>query len=274
MTDLMKYQYLSTAVTLLVASLLVIAFASYYRHKKVMAKALSKAELRWKSSDMKLEDMSTEETDEILDKTATQLLEALKRGDLSSVKIVSVYIKRCIEHGRLHNAITEEFFDEALRAAAESDLRRSMGTEPRLLEGIPISVKDCFDQVGADSTCGLASHVNNPKGKDCPALHMLRQAGAIPLVRSNVPPILMAWETSNNVFGSTKNPWNVSRIVGGSSGGEGALIASRSSVLGIGTDIGGSLRIPASCCGLYSLKPTTRRVTTAGDLDSFLALHL
>ncbi len=74
----------------------------------------------------------------------------------------------------------------------------------------------------------------------------------------------MAWETSNNVFGTTCNPWNRKRVTGGSSGGEAALLASRCSPLGLGTDIGGSLRIPAACCGVYSLKPTTRRVSTAG----------
>jgi Asp-tRNA(Asn)/Glu-tRNA(Gln) amidotransferase A subunit family amidase len=89
-------------------------------------------------------------------------------------------------------------------------------------------------------------------------------SGAIPFVRSNVPPILMAWETANSVFGQTSNPWNKTRVSGGSSGGEAALISSRCSPLGIGTDIGGSLRIPAACCGIYSLKPTTRRVTTLG----------
>ena len=86
--------------------------------------------------------------------------------------------------------------------------------------------------------------------------------GAIPFVRSNVPPILMAWETDNHAYGSTLNPWNKDRVAGGSSGGEAVLISSRSSPLGIGTDIGGSVRIPASICGIYSLKPTTGRCST------------
>jgi hypothetical protein len=260
----MNCEYGSAAVVVIVVSGIIFALSSHYRHKKVTANAMRKVEKRWKSAEVKLDNISPAESDRILNMSVTQLMETMNKGNLSSVKVVSVYIKRCIEQGRQYNATTEEFFGEALKAAAESDTRRANGIEPRYLEGIPISVKDCFDQVGADSTCGLASYVDNPKEKDCVALHLLRQAGAIPLVRSNVPPILMAWETNNNIFGPTKNPWNEKRVVGGSSGGEGALIAARASVLGIGTDIGGSVRIPASCCGLYSLKPTTRRISTAG----------
>lgn len=95
-------------------------------------------------------------------------------------------------------------------------------------------------------------------------MELLRDAGAIPFVRSNVPQALMLPETDNNVWGRTSNPWDVSRSVGGSSGGEGGLIAFGASPLGIGTDIGGSIRNPAHVCGIVGLKPTPHRISHQG----------
>lgn len=223
--------------------------------------------------------------EKILNMNINELKYLMNNNQLNSIELISLYIQRCITIGNDLNAITQDLYLEALEMAKLSDERRLAGKPIRLLEGIPFSVKDCFDQKGMDSTCGLASRVGQASQRDCPIIQMLKNEGyyyyeynlitylfnylliymligGIPIVRSNVPPILMAWETSNNVFGTTLNPWNPLKITGGSSGGEAALISSRCSPIGIGTDIGGSLRIPAACCGIYSFKPTTKRLTT------------
>jgi Asp-tRNA(Asn)/Glu-tRNA(Gln) amidotransferase A subunit family amidase len=172
--------------------------------------------------------------------------------------------------GQLTHATTDELFEEALEMAKRVDERiaaRAEATDkstPGVLEGNPISVKDCFDQRGVDNTCGLAARCFRPKEADGLIISLLREAGAIPFVRTNVPQALMLPESMNVIYGTTANPWNMERTPGGSSGGEAALLAARGSVLGVGSDIGGSLRIPAHYCGVYSFKPTPARLTLHG----------
>lgn len=212
-----------------------------------------------------LEEVSAEEEQSILALDATGLLAAMAAGRLTSAKITSLYIRRARMQGQRLNATTAECFDEAVAAARESDERRKADpTSTRPLEGLPISLKDCFDQKGFDSTTGIKARVGKPFAEDGLYCKVLRNAGAIPFVRTNVPPLLLSWETDNAVFGRTVNPWNTERGAGGSSGGEGALIAARGSPLGFGTDIGGSVRIPSALNGIYGIKPTSGRVSTSG----------
>ena len=131
-----------------------------------------------------------------------------------------------------------------------------------LLEGLPISVKDQFDQKGFHSTCGMMARLDAPKRQDGLLLAKLRAQGAIPFVRSNAPQLCLAPESDNRIWGATRNPYNLARTSGGSSGGESALLASGASPLGIGTDIGGSVRIPACYCGLAAFKPSSARVSS------------
>lgn len=254
----------------LISLVLVVIIASYivYRyinHRSLMnkvsqiVKQRNSAHLNDIQKKLKL---PTYDNDKILNMKINELITSMNNFEFTSVELVSLYISRCLEIGKEINAITQHLYLDALESAQLSDERRLTNKSSRLLEGIPFSVKDCFDQRGCDSTCGLASRVGEASQHDCPLIQMLKHEGGIPFVRSNVPPILMAWETSNNVFGTTLNPWNTSKVTGGSSGGEAALISSRCSPIGIGTDIGGSLRIPAACCGIYSLKPTTKRLST------------
>lgn len=132
------------------------------------------------------------------------------------------------------------------------------------LFGIPVSIKDCIIQKGCDSTCGSAARASSPMKDDGLVLQLLRDAGLLPYVRSNVPQLLMMAETENALFGVTNNPWDLTRTPGGSSGGESALIASGCSPIGIGTDIGGSIRIPAHFTGIVGFKPTPRRMSSLG----------
>eukprot|EP01101_Sappina_pedata_P000878 TRINITY_DN11022_c0_g1_i1.p1 TRINITY_DN11022_c0_g1~~TRINITY_DN11022_c0_g1_i1.p1 ORF type:complete len:608 (+),score=116.51 TRINITY_DN11022_c0_g1_i1:254-1825(+) len=188
----------------------------------------------------------------------------MEKGVLTSEKIMRAYCLRAKQVGALTNAVTEEFYDEAIIQAQESDLRRRNGEMPGLLEGLPISLKDQIDQKGADSTCGNSARCYNPATKDGLLVKLIRSEGGIPFVRSNAPQSLNMPETDNVVYGRASNPRDPTRSPGGSSGGEGALVSSGASVLGVGTDIGGSIRIPSHFCGITSFKPTNQRVTRAG----------
>lgn len=130
------------------------------------------------------------------------------------------------------------------------------------LHGLPVSLKDNFNLKGLDATVGFASHVDDPAAYDSTLATILEDAGAVFYVKTNVPTAMMIAESVNNVFGRTVNPRNRQVTSGGSSGGESALIAFKGSCLGVGTDIGGSLRIPAACTGIFTLKPSFGRFPT------------
>lgn len=145
--------------------------------------------------------------------------------------------------------MTEIFFEEAIENARALDRQRKENpNQPlRALEGIPISLKDSFCIVGKDSTIGMTCFVNKPATQDSALVKLLKSLGAILYCKTNVPQSLMTADSDNNVYGRTLNPHNTNLTAGGSTGGEGALIALRGSVLGVGTDIAGSIRIPSLC---------------------------
>lgn len=130
------------------------------------------------------------------------------------------------------------------------------------LHGLPISLKDNFNLKGLDATVGFVSHIGDPAPYDAALAEVLENAGAVFYVKTNVPTAMMIAESVNHVFGRTVNPRNRNLTSGGSSGGEAALLAFKGSPLGIGTDIGGSLRIPAACSGIFTLRPSFGRFPT------------
>ena len=209
-------------------------------------------------------DISPELKTRILSATVTELLSMLESGDVTSEILVRVYSNRCHEVGYGLNNVTEECYDEALEAARRSDAKRAAGEPLGLLEGIPVSIKHHIDQVGFDSDCGTAARCNKPATKDSVVVQLLREQGAIPFVRSQIPQCLMVPESDNFVWGRSINPYDALRTTGGSSGGEGGLLASKASPLGVGTDIGGSIRIPAHFCGVFGFKPTPSRTSRKG----------
>lgn len=157
-------------------------------------------------------------------------------------------------------------FDEAIARAKEVDdhLERT-GKPIGPLHGLPISVKDSFKIIGRDASIGYASLCFKPAEINSALIEMLLQAGAVIHCKTNIPLTLQALDSHNNVFGRVLNPANLKLTAGGSSGGEGALIAMRGSVLGVGTDVGGSIRIPAMCNGLVGVKPSHGRIPYAGQ---------
>ncbi|KAL5340222.1 amidase signature domain-containing protein [Aspergillus crustosus] len=131
-----------------------------------------------------------------------------------------------------------------------------------------LTLQDCFNVRGYDSTLGFVSFIGRKAEANAPLVDILLELGAVIYVKTNIPQTLMSADSDNNVFGRVLNPHNISPTAGGSSGGEGALIAMRGSILGIGTDIAGSIRIPALCCGTFGFKPTAGRIPFAGQTSA------
>ncbi|NXM72197.1 VDHAP protein, partial [Serilophus lunatus] len=134
--------------------------------------------------------------------------------------------------------------------------------EKGLLYGIPISIKDHINCKGHISSGGMVKFLGQVKEEDSVIVHVLKHQGAIPFVKTNIPQTMINYDCSNLIFGQTLNPLNHQKSPGGSSGGEGALIAGGGSILGIGSDVAGSIRLPSSFCGLCGLKPTGNRIST------------
>lgn len=204
----------------------------------------------------------------ILSLPATRLVEEMKAGRLTCVQVMATYIERAASFGRELNLTGEELFSEALEAAAAADHQRE--TEPEsmgLLFGLPISIKDHIIQRGCSASGGVIKNASKIYDSDSDLVAVLRNEGAIPFVRSNLTQVMMWFETESNLYGRAENPWDRIRSTGGSSGGEAGLVSARCSPLGIGSDIGGSIRTPAGWCGIYGFKPTPQRVRFDGVLS-------
>lgn len=161
------------------------------------------------------------------------------------------------------NCLSETCFQRALETASRLDEHLARTGEPvGPLHGLPVSLKDNFHLRGLDATVGFTAHVGDPAAEDATLATLLAGAGAVFYVKTNVPTAMMIAESVNNTLGRTVHPRNRQLTSGGSSGGESALLALRGSPLGVGTDIGGSLRIPAACAGLFTLRPSFGRFPT------------
>ncbi|KAK5107528.1 hypothetical protein LTR62_001058 [Meristemomyces frigidus] len=200
------------------------------------------------------------------DYDATALVAELGSGRLSSVDVINAFSKRAAIAQQLVNCLTETFFNDALaRAQFLDDHLKRTGKPIGPLHGLPISLKDTFKVKGYDASVGCAAFCFKPAMQNSALVDLLFKLGAILYCKTNVPLTMMALDSHNNVFGRTLNPANMRLTAGGSSGGEGALLALQGSILGIGTDVGGSIRIPAMCNGLVGVKPSHGRVPYAGQ---------
>ncbi|EEH09735.1 fatty-acid amide hydrolase [Histoplasma capsulatum G186AR] len=185
-----------------------------------------------------------------------------------SVMVTDKYDSRAAICHQLTRCLTEPLFEQALDRASELDAHfKRTGETMGPLHGLPISVKDTYDIKGIDSTTGLACLAFKPATENSPLVDLLLNLGAIIVAKTNIPQTLGALDSVNNLFGRTLNPLNRKLTPGGSSGGEGVLVAMRGSMIGFGTDIGGSIRIPAMCLGIYGFKPSTGRVPFGGQMS-------
>ncbi|KAJ7040376.1 general amidase [Mycena alexandri] len=208
---------------------------------------------------------------EITESTVATLLANLASSKWSSVQVTTSFYKRAIVAQQLTNCLTEIFRDRALARAKELDEHlEKTGKVVGALHGLPISLKDQIGIKGIESSMGYVSWVGKVVEKNSVLVDILESLGAVPFVKTNIPQTLMWPETFNHVFGRTSNPYNRSLTSGGSSGGEGALIALKGSPLGVGSDIGGSVRIPAAFCGIYGFRPSYNRIPYAGCANSMV----
>ncbi|KFZ67361.1 Vitamin D3 hydroxylase-associated protein, partial [Podiceps cristatus] len=199
------------------------------------------------------------QTDAILSLTLLELTGRLQEGSLSPKTVLCTYLEKASAFPQLTQQTNclRHFIPECEEQLQEIRWQREKG----LLYGIPVSIKDHISHKGHLSTCGLVQCLDTPVQEDSVLVKVLKRQGAIPFAMTNVPQSLFNYDCSNPIFGQTLNPLNHQKSPGGSSGGEGALIAGGGSILGIGSDIGGSIRLPSSFCGLCGLKPTAERLS-------------
>lgn len=203
---------------------------------------------------------------------AIKLSQQIKSGHISSEEVVESFITRIKRINPIINAVVDKRFQQALKEAREidrklNDVRDGIGDKSILqspLLGVPMSVKETIAIDGYSFTGGLLSRKFVKAPKYAQAVDLLMRAGVIPIALTNIPEMTMWWDSSNPLYGATNNPYDLSRIPGGSSGGEAALITSAGSVVGIGSDLAGSIRIPANFCGIFGHKPTPFVVSTEG----------
>jgi Asp-tRNA(Asn)/Glu-tRNA(Gln) amidotransferase A subunit family amidase len=193
--------------------------------------------------------------------TIKSLLSALSSQKLSSVAVTTAFCKRAAIAQQLTNCITEPLFKSAITRAKQLDeYLRENGRLWGPLHGLPVSVKDTFNIKGVDTSIGLASLCFKPATSNSPLIDLLHSLGCVIITKTNIPQTLASLDSVNNVFGRCMNPANRLMTAGGSSGGEGVIVAMKGCMLGWGTDVGGSIRVPAMCNGVYGLKPSNGRI--------------
>jgi Asp-tRNA(Asn)/Glu-tRNA(Gln) amidotransferase A subunit family amidase len=197
---------------------------------------------------------------------AASLVSKMGSRTLSAKEVTLAFCKRAAIAQQLTNCIAEPLFISALQRAHFLDqFLAEKGRPLGPLHGLPISMKDSFNITGVDSSIGLAALCFRPAKANSPLVDMLLSLGCVIIAKTNVPQTLAALDTNNNVFGRTLNPINRLVTAGGSSGGEGVLVAMKGSIVGVGTDIGGSIRVPAMCNGVYGFKPSVGRMPHGGQ---------
>ncbi|MGJ3238052.1 MAG: amidase [Anaerolineae bacterium] len=198
--------------------------------------------------------------------SAAEIARQIRAQAVTVSEVVEAHITRIEQVNPMINAVITPTFEQARQQAREADERiAQLGTDdlPPLF-GVPVTIKDCWSVAGVRFTGGSSYHRDDIAEQDAEVVRRLKEAGAIILGKTNLPDMCWSGETVNPVFGRTNNPHNVNYSAGGSSGGEGAIIAAGGSPLGIGSDIAGSVRIPAAMNGCVSIKPTAGRVPS-GD---------
>jgi fatty acid amide hydrolase len=205
----------------------------------------------------------------IIGSGAIEIAQKIANGEISICEVVEAHIARIEEVNPNLNAVIIPLFEQAKREAIAADAALYRGDKLGELHGVPITIKGCFDVRGTVSTMGLSLESQTEATQNAVMVERLKQAGAIILGKTNVPQMCASNQTDNPVYGRTVNPWNSERSSGGSTGGEAAIIAAGGSCLGLGSDFGGSVRMPAHACGINSIKPTSFRLTLSGHAPFF-----
>ncbi len=198
---------------------------------------------------------------------AVQLADGIRSGKFTSRDLLELYLDRIDRLNPAINAVVTLDADRARIAADEADAALARGDDVGPLHGLPVTIKDAIETEGIRSTGGAVELTDHVPAQDAPAVARLKDAGAIVFGKTNAPRWSGDIETFNELFGGSNNPWNVDHITGGSSGGSAAAVAAGLTSFELGTDIGGSVRIPSHCCGVFGLKPSFGVVPQRGYLD-------
>ncbi len=199
--------------------------------------------------------------------SAREQLDLLSSGDISAAELLEAHVARCAEVNAVINAVVRQDLAAARARARELDRLRQQGHRAGALHGLPVTIKDTFDVAGMPAPSGAPEYAKRPPhAADAAAVARLRAAGAVIWGKTNTPYLAGDNQTNNAVHGRTSNPWDLSRTPGGSSGGAAAALATGITPLELGSDIGGSLRIPAHFCGVAALKPTFGRTPIRGHV--------
>jgi amidase len=222
-----------------------------------------KSDPHWKITPKAPDQLHEERSvNELCTRGAGELAGMIASGKVTSAEVVDAHLARIEEVNPAINAVTVTLAAEARAAAAVVDravsARKSLGP----LAGVPFTVKENIDVAGSATTWGVAAFAEQIASADAPMVARLREAGAIPLARTNLPDFAFRWDTASGRGGRTRNPWDATRSPGGSSGGEAAALAGGMTPLGLGNDLGGSLRVPSQMCGTAALRPSRGRVAS------------
>ncbi|WP_197528041.1 amidase [Posidoniimonas polymericola] len=203
----------------------------------------------------------------------TEIAQQIASGQVSSREAVEACLHRIDQINPRLNAIAQPRGQQALRDADAADQQLASGGPVGPLHGVPITIKDCYELAGSQTTLGIPGYSHGPDATDSPLVKRLKAAGAVVLGKTNIPQGMLLHECENPVFGRTLHPDDDQRSPGGSSGGEAAAVAAGMSMLGLASDLGGSTRQPAHCCGLVGFKPTSGRLTIRGSQRSMPGLR-
>ncbi|KAK9296617.1 hypothetical protein QLX08_009449 [Tetragonisca angustula] len=208
--------------------------------------------------------------------SATKIARAIRRKQISSEEVVRAYVERCIAVNPELNAIVDQRYDTAIEEARKVDefFASTPTTEEELarekpLLGVPITVKESFAVKGMSHSAGVKKYSSQRATRDAKAVSLLRKAGAIVTLVSNTPELCLHLDSTNHITGTSWNPYDTNKSCGGSSGGEGALISSAASIVGLASDVAGSARIPALFCGVFGHKTTPGIIPVDGHIPDF-----
>ncbi|HKR89935.1 MAG TPA: amidase [Phenylobacterium sp.] len=196
--------------------------------------------------------------------TATQWLEALRARRIGAVELLNLHLQQVEKHNGALNVVVAQDIEGALEAARRADNLPSSGRPP--LSGLPMTVKDTYEVVGMPATCGFPFLADHRPQRDADPVARLKSAGAIIFGKTNVPAGAFDWQSFNPVYGTSKNPWDASRSPGGSSGGSAGALAAGFTPLELGSDMGGSGRVPAHFCGVFGHKPSYGVIPMRGHI--------
>jgi amidase len=196
--------------------------------------------------------------------TATEMLAALRARRIGAVELLDAHRRRIERHNPELNAIVELDFERARGDAEAADTRRQRGDDAPLL-GLPMTLKESINVRGLRTTVGMSMWKDFRSEHDAPVTIRVKRAGAVVMAKTNVPQMLADWQSSNPVYGRTNNPWDLARTPGGSTGGGAAALAAGLTPLEFGSDIGGSIRVPAAFCGVYGHRPSETAMPRSGQ---------